>query len=419
MTTPNRAWRPGDPIPVEPQPPNYAGEPVPFVIEGDEPPARTKDATIVWEERKHPRKGKGPGGGEFTRGGGGGGLVVHVHPPQKLSPAEAANKLLESPPRSEMAKRLAEQHNEERRKEIGGFLGALGAPQEMPAAGQPGRVQALIEKNREKHRAFEESVRGPKITLRAKGYNVMEVPADARGFVNADDTPPKDPARMDAGADGFDQAIGVLKAAGLGSLANNIKAKVGVTFSSLKQGGGPINFGSSLDTGTGMETVTDQFNNQFILINANSAPAQSFGIHDKSPAMGIEITNLAKAGTPPDKLARAEMRAAAVHEFGHVLDNWSQKTMTASLGVVLERELTPQYGENWARHAGQWIKDNISGYGATMPQEATAEVFYLMATRGVKALPPALQEWGQYWWDIAAGGHMPRPKAVMKEWEER
>lgn len=58
----------------------------------------TRDATTVWVESKHPRRGKGPGGGEFTSAGqgaaGGGAEIgpgptvhVHVHRPEPIPQA--------------------------------------------------------------------------------------------------------------------------------------------------------------------------------------------------------------------------------------------------------------------------------------------------------------------------------------------
>jgi hypothetical protein len=58
----------------------------------------TVDDTTVWVESKHPRKGEGPGGGQFTSGAGGGGGAApsgtktthfHVHQPPQAKPQAA------------------------------------------------------------------------------------------------------------------------------------------------------------------------------------------------------------------------------------------------------------------------------------------------------------------------------------------
>jgi hypothetical protein len=342
----------------------------------------------AWEEREHPRKAKGPGGGEFTvKGSGsfGGGPTIHVHTePEKLTPAAEEAEFNR---RSERAERWQKSYEA---------------------------------KHRAEHEAFEQAVVEPKSELRRAGYLVRWVPVAAREWLGADDTPPKDPARMMAAARGFDMAVGVLRSKGLGALADKIKEEIGVAYSSLRAQGGATSFGAGeatqdLDQGVVMETVNNGEGDQFILINANSKPAQAHGVHAFTPMMAVEMSKMKDA--TPEQLASYEMRASAIHEFGHVLDILSETTMTATLGRELERELTGAWGENWTRHAGSWLQSNVSGYAATKPQEATAELFYMMVTRGVDALPKPLQKWGQYWFDLAKAEHLPPVRKIMADWE--
>jgi hypothetical protein len=368
----------------------------------------------AWEEREHPRKTKGPGGGEFTvKGSGsfGGGPTIHVHTePERLTPG-GANL---TPEEAEaIRKSVAEKYKREH-------------PEESDEQRQRNEraerwMRQTEERHATEHRVFEQSVVAPKGELTRAGYKVQEVPKEARGWLGADDTPPKSGARMMAGAHGYDAGVRMLNAKGLTGLASHIKNEIGVTMSSLRAQG-MIQWSAEggvtkdvLDDGTIMETVTNG-SDEFVLINANSKPSQEQPVHERSPLLAVELSEM-KGKHTPEEITGYEMTAAAIHEFGHVLDNWSKGGMTASLGRQLERWLTPTWGENWARHADGWLRNNISGYAASKPQEATAEAFYLMTTRGVDALPAPLRTWGQYWLDRAKAETMPKPKQIMADWE--
>jgi hypothetical protein len=369
----------------------------------------------AWEEREHPRKTKGPGGGEFTvKGSGsfGGGPTIHVHEPVAWKPPPPQH----APEVKTPEQSLAEYH--ERQRE--GFETLNKTPEErrkLEAQRAQTSFEERIAKHAAEHRVFEQAVTAPKGELKRAGYKVQEVPKEARGWLGADDTPPKSGARMMAGAYGYDAAVRTLNAKGLTGLASHIKNEIGVTMSSLIARGGIINLSGKdvLDDGTIMETVTNGAD-EFVLINANSKPSQEQPVHERSPLLAVELSEM-KGKHTPEEITGYEMTAAAIHEFGHVLDNWSKGGMTASLGKQLERWLTPTWGENWARHADGWLRNNISGYAASKPQEATAEAFYLMTTRGVDALPAPLRTWGQYWLDRAKAETMPKPKQIMADWE--
>jgi hypothetical protein len=351
------------------------------------------DDMHVWQESDHPRgqpKNKGEFAHTSSSGAPTGGSHQHIHVHEDEHGANEHGEPLKHPPKQAP-------HQAAQPQQRAG---------QAPQAGQPGRLEWLIAQNQAKRATFAKSVEAASGVLSSQGFNAEPVPAKARVWIGADDTPPRDPQRVLAAARVYGSAVERLEQAGIGGLAKVVSA-LPVSFSSLTRID-PNTGERVLDTSTTMETVSGgRPEDQFIVINANSQPSTSFGVHARSPALVVE---LAKSTQPPEKLAELEMRGAAIHEFGHVLDNMNDRMMTASLTNTFKRFL----GDDWQTKASNWMGANVSGYASTMPEEATAESFYLMATRGgPDALPRELRDWGRFWWESAKSGEpIPYGKVV-------
>lgn len=138
------------------------------------------------------------------------------------------------------------------------------------------------------------------------------------------------------------------------------------------------------DTGTIMATLSGP-SGEMIVINTNAAYGFESPIHEFSPLTTVQAREAFEKTGDHLAAARIEMRGAAIHELGHVLDHMTGRGMSASLMRTLYARFPG------GRGGDSWVGKNISGYARVSEDEAAAEAF----TRIVQGatMPPLLDTW--------------------------
>jgi hypothetical protein len=340
----------------------------------------------AWEEGKHPRKTKGPGGGEFTvKGSGsfGGGPTIHVHtePPAggdawKMARAARAAQAART-------KEVTEKYRTDAR-----YMGVGDKSFEGPHAVENAeRTGRLIEGGRVRQ-IVEDRVADAGLKL----MDATEAPPDV---VNAfklehySDGTPKSTMWFDsnkAAASGLGSAMGILRDQGLGRLEHEMLANTTVLFA-------PTDPADPVAGRYWAAVWMDKSGHQWMVVNtnANEYRPPTLGEFPNTVA-AASAYEAAWAGAMTDTQIADYTQQNLIHEMGHVLDNMTGRKMSKVLAEVVKKTTGGEMGIDAAPR--DWLRKTVSDYAGTNPQEAAAEVF-TMAVVKPKKVPMALRRWAK------------------------
>ena len=137
----------------------------------------------------------------------------------------------------------------------------------------------------------------------------------------------------------------------------------------------------------GASTVTGPGRRPMIIINTRYKPSAPLSELANATVAHKIANELVAKGAGHKVAVRAMGRSIMLHEFGHVLDDAVGGRMT-NLLVGTVRQYAPS-----SKEAFVFVRNHISAYGASSPQEAAAEAYALLASG---RLPKALRDWGDH-----------------------
>jgi hypothetical protein len=350
-------------------------------------PEATRDAQVylhvhqgdAWEEREHPRKARGPGGGEFTvKGSGsfGGGPTIHVHTerPTPITAQEAQAA------REQWTREMAPRYATEAR-----YQGVGDKPFTGPhAAENADRTGRLILSAESRH-AVEAAVRDAGLTL----VDAAELPPNvvrAFGIAHYDDGSAKSATWFDtnmAAASGLFAAKSVVMGHGFARLGHELESNVKVSFAPMGYGG--------FYAAVWMDKATGQ---QWLIYNSDVDDYRDWRAEGSPPNTVAAQTSARDldGGAPLASAAADYHRQQFVHEMGHILDNMTGRKMSAALGRAVKMAVGGEIGVD--KSANDWARVALSEYGANNEREAAAEA-WVKAVEAPKTLPLALRKWAK------------------------
>lgn len=197
---------------------------------------------------------------------------------------------------------------------------------------------------------------------------------------------------------GMIDSYGALRASGMNALARQVAKAPILLMAGVNPDGSPNGNNQMGTTGTPAAAFGVP---QWLTVNVNATPSMNVPIADSkagSPWIVRDMLQAVKAGQVSKAQGeQAVQDAAAIHEFGHVLDNLTGSHLTSELMESVERETGADKLHEQRRAYSDtmraWLIPNLSGYAASSPPESTAEAFSLTASG--KPLPPLLKAWGE------------------------